>query len=500
MKEHLFIQAKAEKIDKQIEESIQRAGIQYPHHSLRFFKARYALADGESPNGNNVLLEKSVQEDVPYLIGTQVNRDHDGTQRIGYVLNSFVINDEIQIIICFDTTYLESEYEEANKLLEEGKLHVSFELMVEKKNIKIEGRIKRLSHVEFVGVGLLFDVEPAYKDGHVIAKAMKIIEDALKEENKQLLFANVEDISKKWMSLGEKIEKIIKDIKLNNDAIGGDNQMDEKAKKALLDKFKAEVIAKRGKEVKDWTDEQFEAELIKQAEDEAKLEAQKKTAELKTKEEAEKKVKEQAEIQNRQSTEVRTYNVTEDTEAGTMEVVETIKTSNVVDGKEVCNEEVKRHALYTYAKMESEINKAKEEVKNEYESKLKEKDDILAKTNINELNQQLIAKDEEIKKLQAKITDYQTQERTKYITEIRAELGDFAKDLTDDQLFNEDKVTIARLTKQNSELKSRGLSLEVASQPMKVKLHAKVDEGNSTDAKSDDAYMKAAAKQAVQSK
>lgn len=445
--EKIYIQAKVEKIDKDIEKAIKKMGIVYPHPTLSFFKARYALADSKTPNGNGVLLEKSVQEDVPLLIGTQVNRNHEGDQRLGFISHAFMVGDEIQVIICFDRTYNQEEYDEAMKLFENGKLHVSFELRVEKKNIKVEGKIKRLNHVEFCGVGLLFDVTPAYKDGDVIAKAMQIIENALNQEDKQLIFANVEDISKKWLKLGELINKTISDRNISNEQNGGNNLMDEKAKKALLDKFKAEVIAELGDAVKDWKDEQFEAELQKRS-----------------------KEQENAEKQNTKTTTTRVYDVTEDTEAGTMEVVETITEERVVDGKQVKDEKVIRNTLYTFAKLEAEIAKAKEEVKVEYEAKIAEKDTIIASKDDRELKEQLSAKDtvlaskdtiiaekdtviaekdNEIKSLTEKAEFY--KENAKKIAEIRAELGDYVKDLADDQLFNEDKIEIARLRKQISE-------------------------------------------------
>lgn len=480
--EKLFIQAKVEKIDKDIEKAIKKMGIVYPHPTLSFFKARYALADSQTPNGNNVLLEKSVQEDVPLLVGTQVNRNHEGDQRLGFIPHAFMVGDEIQIIICFDKTYNQEEYDEAMKLFEKGKLHVSFELRVEKKNIKVEGKIKRLSHVEFCGVGLLFDLVPAFKDGDVIAKAMQIIENALNQEDKQLIFANVEDISKKWLKLGELINKTINDRNISNEQNGGNNLMDEKAKKALLDKFKAEITAELGDAVSTWSDEQFEAELVKRATEQ-----------------------ENAEKQNTKTTTTRVYDVTEDTEAGTMEVVETIVEERVVDGKCVKDEKVVRNTLYTFAKLEAEVAK----VKAEYEAKIKEKDIVIASKDDKELKDQLSAKDtilasketiiadkdkviaekdNEIKSLKEKAEFY--KENAKKIAEIRAELGDYVKNLVDDQLFNEDKIKIARLEKQIAE------NTTPAPKVTPTKLVAKVEGENLAD--KDGVYTKLAAKQAVE--
>ena len=78
----------------------------------------------------------------------------------------------------------------------------------------------------------------------------------------------------------------------------------------------------------------------------------------------------------------------------------------------------------------------------------------------------------------------------KKIAEIRAELGDYVKDLVDDQLFNEDKIKIARLEKQIAE------NTNPASKVTPTKLVAKV-EGDNLAVK-DETYIKLAAKQAIE--
>ncbi|MFA5048498.1 MAG: hypothetical protein WC516_05755 [Patescibacteria group bacterium] len=483
--EKIYIQAKVQKIDKNIEDAIKKANIQYPHPTLRFFLAKYALVDGKTPNGNGIILEKSVQKDVPYLVGTQVNRNHEGDQRLGYILDAFMVGDEIQIVICFDSIYNENEYKEAVKLMDEGKLHVSFELMAEKSAIKKDGKVTRVNKVNFCGVGLLFDLAPAYKDGHVIQKAMKIIEDALNQEDKQLLYANVEDISKKWLYLGELIDKSLKSLKLEDNQDGGNNQMDEKAKKALLDTFKASLITEKGEEVKDWTDEQFETELIKRAEAEEKLKAEKEAADLKAKEELEK-----ATIQKSKSTETRVYDVVEDTEKGIMEIVETSTFVREVEGKPVEETKTVRNTVYTQATLDAKITEAKEAIKAEYEAQIKEKDTLLASKNDEELKNQVSAKeviiaekelviaekDKEITSLTNQVAFY--KDNAKKVAEIRVELGDFVKDLTDEQLIDENKITIARLQKQIEELKTANGTTEVTPAMIKAK---KLETGHSED-------------------
>jgi hypothetical protein len=447
--EQYFITAKVEKIDKDIELAIQRANIVFPHPFLKFFKAKYALADSKTPNLNSVVLEKSTQEDVPLLVGTQVNRDHLSWQRLGFVLNAFMVEDEIQIIIAFDTTYNKKEYDEAVKLMDKGKLHVSFELMVESANVRKEGNIKYISHASFCGCGLLFGVKPAYPDGNVIERALEIINNAMDSDNKQLIYANVESISKKWLALGEKIEQAINESKLS-DKTGG-NIMDKKSNDALLAAQKQSVINEFGSEAtKNWTDEDYLdenkiialRESLKSAENkEVKAEEIKEVkSEDKASEVKAETKKEDATVVNEKTTETRVYDVKRDDATGTMEVVETVTTQKEVDGKVVMDEKVVRNTVYASEKVDA--------MKADYEAKLAEKDTVIASKDaeIKTKSDALTAKEEEIKFV---------KENAKKITEIRAELGDFVKDLSDEDLVkNSDKVEIARLKKENAELKA----------------------------------------------
>jgi len=541
MKEKYFIEAKVKKIDKDIEKAIKKSGITYPHHSLAFFKATYAKF--EEANGNGVILANDVKDDVKYLIGTQMNRDH---LREGYVMGSIIDayvtdNDEIEVIFKFYKTVYAKEYELALDLMKKDKLTVSFELMVDKKNVQVQANgNRRLTNVEFDGVGLLFGLQPAYKNAYVLETAMRIIEDAFNQKDKSLVFAAAKDVAKKWARIGELIEGALiekeeasyqceclscgkvftseahcKDAKcpkcggqarrknrpgagqasqdemqnnidektldknenLTKDkTIGGEKTMDEKARQALLTKFKEEVTKELGEEaVKDWSDEKWEEELAKRANtdeqtEEETSEASKSEAEESTKEEetseesskedapkeetSEEENSEEAEKQdendkdtakeeteeasedekvdaekrNSKVSETRVYDVTEDSEAGTMEVIETIVTQVEEDGKEVKNEQVIRHTVYTQAQLDA--------VKASYE-------------------ETITSKDEEIKNLTAKVSEYEEKEKAEKVSAIRDELGDFAKDLSDDDLFDADKVEIARLKKKIADLETK---------------------------------------------
>jgi len=444
MREKFYIDAKVKKIDKQIEKAIKKAGITYPHHSLAFFKATYAKF--EEPNGNKVILANSVKDDVKYLIGTQMNYNHERYGAImGSIINAYVTkNDEIEIVFTFAKTVYPKEYELALELMKNDELTVSFELMVDKDDVEyVSGGNRKLKKVYFDGVGLLFKVKPAYK----------------------LVYANAKDITKKWTRIGELIEKALTEKE------EGEAKMDEKAREALLAKFKEAVTKELGEEaVKDWSNEQWEAELQKRAEAEEKTKSETTEASEGEAEESEDTNEEKATDENvEDSKEENTENAEDSSEEETEKsedsedqkekasdndskkseeaktVIETKKketydyddekqeekievekeTTVTKDGEEKMKEKVKRETVYTYAQVE--------EIKAEYEAKLAKQDKEIAFL----------------------------KENAKKVVEIRNEYGEFVKDLSDEELFDETKMKIAKLEKENAELKKEK-SLETA--------------------------------------
>lgn len=400
MKEKFYINAKVKKIDKDIKKALKKANIQYPHESLGFFKATYAKF--EEANANKVILADSVKDDVKYLIGTQMNRDHERVGAImGSIIDAYVTkDDEIEIVFTFAKNVYPEDYEDALELMSEDKLTVSFELMVDKDDVEqLGGGVRRLAHVSFDGVGLLFGIKPAYKNAYVLTTAMKIIEDAFKQENKSLLYASAKDITKKWTRIGELIEAALTKNENTNE---GEINMDEKARKALLAKFKEDIISELGEEaVKDWSDEQWEEKLAKKASETEKSQ-EKEVAEETTEE---KPVEETAEKTTRVVEEKIKTEETFDNETNETTVVTEAERTVKRDGKEVVKEKTESEITYTFAQVEA--------IKAEYEEKI----------------------------------SFIKENATK-IAELRAELGDFVKDLSDEDLMNEDKLENARLKKK----------------------------------------------------
>jgi hypothetical protein len=397
MNEKFYIEAKVQKIDKDIKSAIKKAGIQYPHPALAFFKATYAKL--EEANGNGVILANSVVDDIPYLIGCQMNKNHYRYGNImGEIIDAYLTdNNEIEIIFSFHKSVYESEYEEALHLMNEGKLTVSFELKVDKANIEItENGSRKLSKVDFEGVGLLFAVKPAYRNAYVLETAMKAIEGFFNNEDKQLVYANVQDIAQKWTRIGQLIEESINQ--------NGGNKMED---------IKIEEVIAEKKEVAVETVEEKKEEVAVEKVEEKKEEVAVEIVEEKKEEVAVEKVKEAKVVVETKIVETNLPNPDESKSTEIIEKEVVVK----VDDVEVQTEKVRVERTYSFAELE--------EIKAEYEKKLAEKDaEILF-----------------------------IKENAQKVIEIRKEMGEFVAHLSDMELFDEAKMEIAKLKKENADLK-----------------------------------------------
>ncbi len=467
MKEIIYYEAKVKKAKTPIEKTIKKLGIVYPNSSLGFMHAIFASVDGKSPNGNGVILDTTVADDVPKLKFTQANKNHKREKGIvlGSILNAWVNpkTKDIEIVFSMFKSLYPKLWEDAQEDLKKGNLTVSFELKVDKKDITImPNGNKKLAHVDFDGVGVLFNgIKPAYKNASVLELANKIVNEVFQQSQSEVIYASAKDVVEKLENTSKIIEAEIYNTK------GGVN-MEQKVKDALLAKFKDEVTVELGEEaVKDWSEEQWEAELTKRAEldtvDE-KVEAEEEVKDEKV--EAEEEVKDEkveAEKIVQETKEVINQKMTYDTDTQE-ETVETEATREVKnDGKVVVTEKVKKEVTYSFAEMEA--------VKAEYEEKL-------------------AAKDEEIKFI---------RENASKVAEIRTDLGDFVKDLSDQELFDEKLIKIAKLEKQVSDLKAK--DIETANEDEKPAEDLKAvdeDKKEEVEESSDDRikkYLKARKKQ-----
>lgn len=420
MNEKIYFESKVKKSKTPIEQVIKKLDIIYPNSSLGFCHAIYAKLSETEANGNGVVLAKSVKEDVPKLRFTQANMNHKRELGpvLGTILDAWVNEetDEIEIVFSFFKSLYPKQWEIAEEALAKGNLTVSFELSVNKDDIVLMSNgNKKIKHCDFDGVGVLFPgTRPAYKNAKVLQVANDIINRVFNQSN-NLVYASNQDA----VQLLENVSKLIEETITENGGI----KMDKKANDALLAKQKEDVIKEFGQDaVKDWTDDDFLSEEKIQA-----LRASLKKDETPKVEKSEEvKSEEKKEEVSIVKEEAKTVVVTETTQKVTDvmdENKETIKVETEVTRKvdDQVKEERKEitEVTYTYAQVE--------EIKAEYEKKLSEKDKEIAFV----------------------------KENAKKIVEIRAELGDFVKSLSDEELLDETKLKIAKLEKENHDLKNK---------------------------------------------
>ncbi|MCD6435422.1 MAG: hypothetical protein J7L15_03460, partial [Clostridiales bacterium] len=372
---------------------------------------------------------------------------------IGTILDAWVNNnEEIEIVFSFFKSLYPKEWEITEQAIDDGEMNVSFELSVENDDIIDMGDgVRKIAHCLFDGVGILFPgVAPAYPEASILESASQIV-NSIFENKKTLICASAKEAV-------YKLEKAL----IENKKIG-DNNMDNKANEVLLAKQKEFIAEKFGNEaVKDWSeDDYFDQTKIDalqenlDAENQAKVDKEtlkaKEKADLEAKELADKKALEEA--TKYKSTTTSVYEVVDDTEKGTTEVVETITTVSTVDGVESINEKTVRTTLYTFAKVEAMVESAKVEVKADSEKLIAE---VEAKN-----KEALEAKDVELKAKDEEIATI--KENAVKIVKIRAEFGEYVKELSDEQLFDETLMEIAKLKKELAEEKAKGKKIKTAS-------------------------------------
>lgn len=502
MNEIILLQGKVN--NNGIDAVLKKAGVPMPHDSLAFFATKFCSLRGDA-NKNGVRLDPSLKDSISQLIFQQVNFEHNRAGFVcGGILHAFLDSDnDINLIFSFYKTLYPEQYSACLELMKTGELTTSFELKADAKDIvKLPDGTRLIKSCQWDGCGLLLANSPAYPNAKIYQTA---VFDALREQD--LVFAKcfqskpiVQQFEgSHWTAkyinqlpdscfaviepaylegkIGDKrarhlpykdhegninlahyrfamrsIDKLVPvtdsitneelitkaqdvlntvNISVQNEE---DSQVEKKANDALLAKLKESVVAEFGEEaVKDWKDEDYTEEKINAYRESLKVEKPKEEAkaevpaeevkpaeEAKEEKPAEETPAEEAKVEDapkeeevKPAEEAKTVITTETIETIDQNV-EKVEVTKVMeqDGEKVVEVKEMREVTYTQADVDA--------MKAEYEAKIAEKD-------------------AEIEKVKAS---------AKIVAELKAELGDYAKELSDEDLLNEDKVKIARLTKE----------------------------------------------------
>ncbi len=187
---------------ERIIEVAEKLGMVLPSTHTALFQSVYSPID--SPNLNGVILAKdAVEKALPGLISAQSNLEHLGQGFMtGIILDAF-INDsnEIEIIFSFAKNLYPDEYLRAIELMQTGDLSVSFELLAERESQEhLENGDVRIHEIDFQGVGLLLDNPPAYPGAKVFKFAKECKERLATIPSKELICAS---------QVAEKCDKIL---------------------------------------------------------------------------------------------------------------------------------------------------------------------------------------------------------------------------------------------------------------------------------------------------
>ncbi len=190
------IQCKASSVmvaedSREIADIAEKRQIQFPSEHLGFFTTIFA--EIETPNLNKVRLgREGVIKALPSLIGAQVNFSH---LQAGFIMGSILdawINESDQIVVAY-SFYKEiypAEYEQSVELAKSGDLSVSFELLSESESQELlpDGTI-RVNDFVFTGMGHLMFEDPAYDKANVFEFASLTKNRISKMNKKDLMFA-----------------------------------------------------------------------------------------------------------------------------------------------------------------------------------------------------------------------------------------------------------------------------------------------------------------------
>lgn len=132
-----------------------------------------------------------------------------------------------------------------------------------------------------------------------------------------------------------------------------------------------------------------------------------------------------------------------------VEELEKAKTQVDAKGESISEDEVK--AIIVSFKKEDK----KDVVDEDAQKKIVEAKD----KEIKDLTEKLDTASKKLTELETKLTEIEKAKVKELVDARRKELGEFAKDFTDEQILNEDKYEMAKLKKENAELKAGGNSV-----------------------------------------
>ena len=396
-------------------------GLKLPARDLAIFKGRYAVTDKVNRNGCNLPMDE-VEKSLATLKGKAVDFDHLRKRVVGHWLKAELDGEQIISYAVFYKGNFPEDYETIQQLMSEGNLKISFEAYGKRTPIAGTNDYD-LTDIEFAGGALLIKDQPAEPTAEVLelAKVMTapteyIHTGKLPEKENKGKDMSKDKVSQELARLHthdmEMMMRLLHEVEDNkgNPIIVTD---------ILRIDFEMNTIWIRGVVENDGEPETDGDGRIVFRTYEVDL-----TPRSKVIENAQKIVRIR-EVEPTRSKEVTTDN-------GTNGKEKVVQSKTEVSTMEKTEEQVKESQVK--AQKESEVLTAK----------------------IKELETALAASDEKVKSLSETVSKYQEAERAAKLAERRKDLGDeTAKDMSDEDVLDDEKFTVAKKDKEIAELKAK---------------------------------------------
>jgi len=386
------------KDDDELKKIAEEFGLQLPSKDLVIFKGKYAFVNEENKNGCT-LPKDEVEKALKTLRGKAIDKDHLRKSTIGYWLDSTLKDNTIYSYGAFWKSNFPEDYEEIKKRTSEGKLKISFEAWGDR-----EGDLGsyNLKNIEFAGGALLFDTKPAFDNAEVMEFA-KVLSD---EEKANINFGiHAKELEEARLDFNYDMNNIAKVI------------------------YEHECSTCKAKGWQDVLSIDFENSKIKhKCIGCGEITESDLTPSAVIKKKGKKPKKETAPCLSNEQQQM-TELTQKQEKGGNTEVDELLKKYNKANVDELIAHLEKEIASLTTAK--DDLTKSLEE-----SQKLVETVKAEAK----------VATDELSKRIEA--------EKAAIIKSRKDELGEFAKDMKDEEILDDVKFELAKLKKENSELKA----------------------------------------------
>lgn len=193
------------KDDNELQEIGKKSGLNLPSKDLAIFKCIYAFVDMENKNGCTLPREE-VKTRLHTLVGKAIDLDHFRKRTVGYWIHTELDGDKVMAYGAFWKNNFSEEFDEIKRMLQEGALKISFEAWGDR--VFKGGKSYDLTNIEFAGGALLIATQPAFAGAKVLEMAKDMsapkefiyergkMEDDLNFEESQFHFNDYEIMSR----------------------------------------------------------------------------------------------------------------------------------------------------------------------------------------------------------------------------------------------------------------------------------------------------------------